>query len=162
MNATSTGGADAHNLPAIGTVLSSDWVLVTQDMIDSFSKATLDADPMHVNAEFASKGPFGGTIAFGFLTMSLMTHMMNNATGHKGTVSFDDGYYLNYGFDRLRLVSPVPVNSRVRGIFTLKDRKPGEHGRIVQRFDTVIEIENQERPAAVAEWLSIFMPPGKL
>ncbi|MEZ5983587.1 MAG: hypothetical protein R3C54_14900 [Parvularculaceae bacterium] len=65
---------------------------------------------------------------------------------------------MNYGFDRLRLVAPVPVGSRIRGRFTLADRTTDEKGRIVHRVNAVVEIENQERPALVAEWLSVWVP----
>ncbi|MDT9600720.1 MaoC family dehydratase [Sphingosinicella rhizophila] len=139
---------------------TSAWVEITQDMIDRFGAATLDLDPMHVDPEWAKAGPFGTTIAFGFLTAGLLTHLLHDALGD-GPVTDPDrtGYYLNYGFDRMRLVAPVPVGARVRGHFKLLGRTSDSKGRQIARFDCVIEIENGERPALVAEWLSMWVPP---
>lgn len=139
----------------------SDWVTVTQEMIDDFGRCTLDPDPMHVDPEWAANGPFGGTIAFGFLTISLLTHMMHSAIKTSpGREPASAGYFLNYGFDRLRLVTPVPVGSRVRGVFKLASREPDEKGRLVAAFDALIEIEGEARPALAARWLSIWVPPA--
>src|ERR1700744_5275355 len=80
---------------------TSAWVTIDQDLISSFGAATLDADPMHVDPEWAKeKGPFGHTIAFGFLTMSLLTHLLHDAASSGWSVDpASQGYYLNYGFD---------------------------------------------------------------
>ena len=138
----------------------SDWVTITQEMITSFGASTLDADPMHDDPAWAKeKSPFGKTIAYGFQTIGLLTHLMRTALGEPcATEPSELGYALNYGFDRLRLVAPVPVGSRIRGRFTLADRTTDEKGRIVHRVNAVVEIENQERPALVAEWLSVWVP----
>ena len=144
-----------------GEVLgTSPWVVVTQDMITKFGEATLDHDPMHVDAEWAARGPFGTTVSFGFLTMSLLTHMLHQTLGSDSS-QYDpkQGYYLNYGFDRLRLVSPVPVGSRVRGNFVMADMRPDAHHRSIARFDVKLEIEGQERPALVGQWLTVWVPP---
>jgi acyl dehydratase len=129
-------------------------------MIRAFGAATLDADPMHDDPEWAREhGPFGTTIAYGFQTVGLLTHLMRTALGEGFAVEPSaEGYPLNYGFDRLRLVAPVPVNSRIRGRFKLADRTVDEKGRVVQRVNAVVEIENQDRPALVAEWLSVWVP----
>jgi acyl dehydratase len=118
---------------ALGT---SPWVLITQEMITKFGEATLDHDPMHVDVEWAARGPFDSS-------------------------SYDprQGYYLNYGFDRLRLVSPVPVGSRVRGKFVMAELRPDAHHRSIARFDVTLEIEGQDRPALVATWLTVWVPP---
>ncbi|MFW2852654.1 MaoC family dehydratase [Sphingomonas sp. TX0543] len=145
---------------AVGSELTSDWVKIDQELIDLFSRATLDNDPMHVDPEFAAKGPYKGTVAFGFMTMSLMTHFMHTATDNEGTEDFDKGYFLNYGFDRMRLVSPVRVNSRVRGKFTLTSREPDEKGRFTQKYDCLVEIEGEDRPALAGTWLSVYVPPS--
>lgn len=141
----------------IGT---SDWVTVTQEMIDKFGEATLDHDPMHVDPAWAAAGPFGTTVSFGFLTLSLLTHMLHE-TLRSDSSSYDprQGYYLNYGFDRLRLVTPVPVGSRIRGKFALGELRPDARERSIARFDVEIEIEGQERPALVAQWLTVWVPP---
>ena len=139
---------------------ASPWVTVTQGMIDGFGDATLDQDPMHVDPQWAAHGPFGHTISFGFLTMSLLTHLLHRAIGTESS-SYDasDGYYLNYGFDRLRLITPVPVGSRIRGKFAVKDVRPDAAGRSVVCFDVEVEIEGKQRPALVAQWLTVWVPP---
>ena len=145
----------------IGSELGvSDWVTITQDMIRAFGAATLDHDPMHDDPVWAKEqGPFGTTIAYGFQTVGLLTHLMRNALGEGYTMEpSKEGYPLNYGFDRLRLVAPVPVNSRIRGRFTLADRSVDEKGRIVQRVSAIVEIEGHDRPALAAEWLSVWVP----
>lgn len=139
----------------------SEWLTVTQDMIDSFGAATLDNDPMHVDPEWAAAGPFGQTIAFGFLTVSLLTHMMHRALGtDAGRYDPKKGYYMNYGFDRLRLVSPVPNGSRVRADFRVAELRPDSGSRSIVKFDVLVEIEGAERPAMVAEWLTVWVPPA--
>ena len=146
----------------IGVIRVSDWLTVTQDMISVFGENTLDPDPMHIDPDWARhNGPFGGAIAFGFLTISLLTKLFYSAQGllHEQD-SANDGLVLNYGFDRLRLVSPVPAGARVRGSFTLKSRKPDEKRRIVSTIACVVEIEGADRPALVADWLSIWVPPA--
>ncbi len=145
-----------------GSVIgTSRWLEVDQALIDGFGAATLDPDPMHIDPEWAkANGPFGGTIAFGFLTVSLLTYLMHDALGTQpDREAHNRGYYLNYGFDRLRLVSPVRVGSRVRGVFKLARRIRDEKNRLVSTFDCVIEIEGEERPALVAQWLSVWVPP---
>jgi acyl dehydratase len=147
---------------SLGQVVgTSRWVAVDQPMIDAFGRATLDPDPMHIDPAWALQyGPFGGTIAFGFLTISLLTHLLHDALGSTpNRDSYLRGYYLNYGFDRLRLVSPVKAGARVRGVFRLAGRDVDERQRYVATFDCTIEIEDQERPALVATWLTVWVPP---
>ena len=149
---------DAQPGDTLGT---SEWVRVTQDMIDHFSKATLDDDPMHADPKWAAeKGPFGHTVAYGFQTMSLLTHLLHSAsqTG-PACEPEEEGYFLNLGFDRMRLVSPVPVNSNVRGKFTFGGRTIDSEGRSRLAVNVEIEIEGSERPALVGTWLSIWVPP---
>jgi acyl dehydratase len=139
------------------------WVTITQDLIDGFGKYTLDPDPFHIDPEWSkAHSPYGGTIAFGFMTMSLLTHLLHIAQGDQARDTAADpskfGHYLNYGFNRLRLVSPVPVNSRIRGRFVVKDVITDEKGRQILSFDAIIEIENAQRPALVAEWLAVWVP----
>ena len=139
---------------------SSSWVTVTQLMISEFGEATRDPDPMHVDPEWAANGPFNGTIAFGFLTMSLLTHLLHDVLGtdprrHDPA----HGYYLNYGFDRLRLVSPVRVGSRIRGTFRVAEVKPDAKERSIVKFAATVEIAGSDRPALVAEWLTVWVPP---
>lgn len=157
--ATPVGAAGRYTPGQV--VGTSAWITVDQAMISAFGAATLDADPMHVDPDWAAnKGPFGKTVAFGFLTMSLLTHMMHDASGAGWAVEPDEhGYYLNYGFDRMRLISPVPVGARVRGRFTTLSQSVDEKGRHLVKFGVEVEIEGQDRPALVGEWLTIWVPP---
>ena len=150
------------NLQPGGEVGVSPWLTVSQAIIDDFGHATLDPDPMHMDPEWAAAGsPFHGTIAFGFLTISLLTHLLHGSMGVRGAHDpRRSGYYLNYGFDRIRLVAPVRTGRRVRGRFKLLERKADESGRLVTTFDCRIEIEGETRPALVAQWLTIWVPPS--
>jgi len=142
---------------------TSAWLLIDQARIDQFAAATSDPDPMHVNPEWcARESPFRTTIAFGFLTLSLLTHLSHQALGWDSSTGADDGGYgLNYGFDRVRLVEPVPVNSRIRAHFTLIERREVRPGEVRNKFGVTVEIEGRERPALVAEWLGLWVTgPG--
>ena len=139
------------------------WVTIDQTMIDGFALHTRDPDPFHIDPEWArANSPFGSTIAFGFLTIALLTHLMHGAQGNSARdVAADPavhGHYLNYGFDRLRLVSPVSVGSRVRGIFTVADFARDAKSRGIMSFDCRVEIEGSDKPALVARWLTVWMP----
>lgn len=138
----------------------SRWVTITQEMISSFGAATLDMDPMHVDPAWAARGPFGQTIAFGFLSMSLLTNLLHQAMG-TSSERYDPalGYYLNYGMDRVRLIAPVPVGSRVRGVFKVAEVRPDAHERRIVKIIATIEREGEERPAVYAEWLTCWVPP---
>jgi acyl dehydratase len=141
----------------------SKWVTITQELIDGFARYTLDPDPFHMDPEWATtNSPFGGTIAFGFQTMSLLTHLMHSAQGDNARDTAANpaihGHYLNYGFNRLRLVSPVKVNRRLRGIFIIKNVEVDDKGRNIVTFDCTVEIEGEIRPALVAEWLAVWVP----
>lgn len=139
----------------------SHWITITQDLIDQFGALTRDPDPMHVDPAWAEQNsPYGGSIAFGFLTLSFLTHLLHDAAGSQPQAEHRlPGHFLNYGFDRLRFVSPVPVGARIRGVFRVSDRTMDERGRWLTTFDCKIEIEGQERPALIADWLSIWVPP---
>ena len=138
----------------------SDWVHVTQDMISLFGAATLDLDPMHVDPEWArNASPYGGTIAFGFLTMSLLTPLIHAVLQSRSIkISTQAGHFLNYGFDRLRLVAPVKANQRIRGHFCVLKADTDGANRLLLTFGCEIEIEGGSRPALVAEWLAIWIP----
>ena len=133
----------------------SDWITITQDDIDLFARVTRDNDPMHVDPVWSvEKGPFPTTVAFGFLTLSLITYMSHEA----GLWTDPDAYALNYGFDRLRFVAPVPVNARVRGRFEPGQNEQRSDGSLLTRTTVTVEIEGSERPALVADWLGIAYP----
>ena len=140
----------------------SEWLTVTQEMITGFGDATRDQDPMHMDPAWGAAGPFGSTIAFGFLTLSLLTHLMHNAMGTSSD-RYDPshGYYLNYGLDRVRLVTPVPVGSNIRGRFTVLEIRADAKERQIVKFAASIELEGNERPALVAEWLTVWVPPAR-
>jgi len=138
----------------------SPWIKVDQAMITKIGESTLDPDPMHINTEWAKdNSPYGETIAFGFLTSSLLTNMLHGALGttNAGDVS-EFGYFMNYGMDYLRFLAPVPVNSRIRGQFSILESRVDKKGRNVLKYACQVVIENEEQPAMVAEWLAILMP----
>jgi acyl dehydratase len=149
---------------AVGQQISSPvWLNVTQELMDGFGKYTIDPDPFHIDPVWAKEhSPFGGTIAFGFFTISMLTHLLHIAQGTGARdVAADPvthGHYLNYGFNRLRLVSPVYIGKRIRGLFSVKSLKVDEKGRSILTFDVTIEIEDEERPALVADWLAVWIP----
>ena len=133
------------------TIGTSRWIEVTQSRITEFGHVTEDPDPMHIDTDWAAaNSPYGETIAFGFLTVSLLTRMINDVLARPG----DEVSTLNYGFDRLRLLSPVRVGRRVRGHFVLKSlslRSPTQYRAV---FGVTVDIEGEDKPALVADWLS--------
>jgi acyl dehydratase len=141
---------------------SSAWLTVSQEMIAKFGDATLDQDPMHVDPEWAASGPFGRTVAFGFLTMSLLTRLLIHDVLGADSSRYDahDGYYLNYGFDRLRLIAPVPAGSRIRAHFEVLDVRPDEGDRTIIKFGVIVECDEADRPVMAAEWLGCWVPPA--
>jgi acyl dehydratase len=125
----------------------SPWVEITQERIDTFAKAIGDFQWIHVDPERAKSSPFGRTIAHGFLTLSLLSNLSEQ------TFSFSDRRMgINYGLNRVRFTSPVPVGSRVRARFTLEKFEKIEGG-VQVTWNTVVEIEGASKPALVAEWL---------
>jgi acyl dehydratase len=134
---------------AVGEQLgTSDWVTVEQKQIDTFAEATGDHQWIHVDAEKAKDGPFGGTIAHGYLTLSLLP--VFSAQVYK-VENVKMG--INYGLNKVRFTSPVPVNSRLRGSFELLEVSEVKDALQVVNKVTV-EIEGSERPACVAEWVT--------
>ena len=128
----------------------SDYVEITQEQVNAFADATGDHQWIHVDVEKAKAGPFGGPIAHGYLTLSLgpmLSPQVYRIDGFKMGV--------NYGADKIRFPSPVPVGSRVRLVATLSDVQQVKGGYQLTASGT-IEIEGQERPALVVEFLSRF------
>ncbi len=137
---------------SIGTERVSDWVEVTQAMIDTFAEATGDHQFIHVDPVRAAQTPFGGTIAHGFLSLSLMP-MLAQRAGAPAIEGVKMG--VNYGGNKVRFVTPVRSGKRVRGRFTLvkfAERHPGVWEQ-VQNY--VLEIEGEEKPALIAEWIAL-------
>lgn len=131
----------------IGT---SDWIVVDQDRIDKFATATEDFEPIHVDPDAARKLPFGQTIAHGFLSLSLLAPFYNT-----GVPRIDGRTYgLNYGLNRVRFLAPVRSGKRVRGHFrllALAQRGPGDYQFTME---VSVEIEGEEKPALIAEWIT--------
>jgi acyl dehydratase len=125
----------------------SPWLEITQERIDTFAKAIDDFQWIHVDRERAEASPFGGTIAHGFLTLSILSHLAER------TFSFSDRKMgINYGLNRVRFTSPVKSGSRVRARFTLAGYDKLEGG-VQVTWSTTVEIEGAEKPALVAEWI---------
>ncbi len=130
------------------TVASSDWITVTQERIDEFARATGDHQWIHVDPVRAAAGPFGATIAHGFLTLSLLPVMAESA------IEFADVRMgVNYGLNKVRFPAPVPVGSRLRGHFKLTAFEPLEGGAQIT-MEVTMEREGSAKPVCVAESLS--------
>ena len=126
----------------------SPWVEITQERIDTFARAIEDFQWIHVDTARAKNSPFGGTIAHGFLTLSLLSHLSES------TFSFDDRRMgVNYGLNRVRFTSPVPAGSRVRARFTLAKFERIEDNGVQVTWHVTIEREGAAKPALVAEWI---------
>ena len=135
----------------IGVESVSDWVEVTQAMIDAFAEATGDRQFIHVDPVAAAQTPFGGTIAHGFLTLSLMP-LLTAKTDMPRLEGARMG--VNYGGERVRFLTPVRSGSRVRGRFKLLRFQEKRPGQFQQSVEFTVEIEGQDKPALVAEWIS--------
>jgi acyl dehydratase len=134
----------------------SDWLEVDQKSIDQFAEATRDPDWMHIDPERARRdGPFDGTIAFGFWTLSMLTFLSRSTLG--GDYPPGVRYGFNYGLDRVRLMAPVPVGSRIRNRFRILDIEDRGDGRFLVRTENTIEIEGEEKPAMVGVWLGMVV-----
>ncbi len=129
-------------------VVVSDWLEITQERIDQFADATGDHQWIHVDVERARReSPFGTTIAHGFLTLSLLSHFLNNS------LEFGNSKMgVNYGCNRLRFTAPVKSGSRLRARLKLKEFQRIEGG-VQMIWDVAMECEGQEKPVLVAEWV---------
>lgn len=129
----------------------SEWLLVDQERINQFADATGDHQYIHVDSERAARTPFGTTIAHGFLTMSLMVLM-----GYEGSTKLKNSVMgINYGFDKLRFINPVKVNSKIRGRFRLISAEEKNTNQWLLKHNITVEIAGEEKPALVAEWLGM-------
>lgn len=135
----------------IGIVRHSEWQLVDQSMIDRFADATLDHQFIHVDPARAAKTPFGGTIAHGFLTLSLLSRLAETTPRPAGP-KIQMG--VNYGFDRVRFIQPVRCGSRVRSASTLIAVEEKRPNQFQQSVEVAVEIDGFEKPALTATWLS--------
>lgn len=130
----------------------SSWLLVDQERIHAFAETTEDRQFIHVDPKAAAQTPFGGTIAHGFLTLSLLSRM-----AAEGMLIPDDfRVIVNYGLDRVRFLAPVRSGSRVRGRFVLDSVEEKAHGQILLRHLVTVEIEGEDKPALSAAWLTLL------
>jgi acyl dehydratase len=130
----------------------SEWIEVTQDRIDAFAETTEDRQFIHVDPALAAQTPFGGTVAHGFLSLSLLSRMAADVMLVPNTTKMA----VNYGFERVRFLAPVRAGSFIRGQFTLNavvDRAPGQ---LMLRHEVRVEIGGESKPALTAEWLSLL------
>lgn len=140
----------------IGETFTSDWMEIDQARVDTFADTTLDHNFIHVDVERSKREtPFGGTIAHGFLSLSMLSHF-----GAQCLPDFPkDAVPINYGFDRLRFAAPVPVGARIRGCFTFVALEERKRGQFLLRMDAEVQIEGSDRPALKAEWLTLLLFP---
>jgi acyl dehydratase len=143
--------ADIRGLVGTETGLS-DWIVVDQTMINAFADATHDHQFIHVDPARAAESPFGGTIAHGFLTLSLLSAMNYNCLPKVREQTMG----INYGFDAVRFVAPVKSGARIRGRFILAEARFRGGGMLMTTYDVTIEIENERKPALTAKWTTII------
>ena len=136
----------------VGASATSDWVEVTQAMIDQFAEATGDHQFIHVDPVRAAQTPFGGTIAHGFLTLSLMPLLASKVPDAAVIEGATMG--VNYGGNAVRFLTPVRSGSKVRGRFKLIEFDEKRPGQFQQTNEFTVEIEGQDKPAMIAEWIS--------
>ncbi|MBA2772101.1 MAG: MaoC family dehydratase [Sphingomonas sp.] len=134
----------------IGT---SSWILVDQERIDAFAEATEDRQFIHLDPKLAAQTPFGGTIAHGFLSLSLLSRMAAEVMLMPDSLKL----VVNYGCDRLRFLAPVRSGRRVRGRFTLECVEEKAPGQLLVRHLGTVEIEDEDRPALVGQWLTLLI-----
>ena len=131
----------------------SEWLEIDQGRIDQFAEATGDHQWIHVDPKRAAQGPFAGTIAHGYLTLSLVNHFLPSIVEVRG-ISMG----VNYGADRLRFPAPVPVGSRVRGSAELVEASDTVDGGVQAKIRVTVEIEGSERPGCVVDTISRYYP----
>jgi acyl dehydratase len=130
----------------------SGWLTVHQARIDVFADATEDRQFIHVDPAAAAQSPFGGTIAHGFLTLSLLSRMAAEAMLLPDKLKVA----VNYGFERVRFIAPVRSGARVRGRFVLDSVEEKGPGQLLMRHQVTVEIEGQDKPALSALWLGLM------
>lgn len=132
----------------------SDWFEVDQDRINKFAEATEDYQYIHIDEERAAETPFGGTIAHGFLTLSLLSHLGSQG----GAIKLKDPVMgINYGLDKLRFINPVRAGKRIRARYTLIDGFEKKPRHYLLKHSVTVEIEGEEKPALIAETLGMIV-----
>lgn len=144
----------ADYLSKKGETFTSDWFEMTQERVNQFADLTQDHNFIHVDvARSKAETPFGGTIAHGYFTLSMLSHL-----GETCLPGMPPGAIpMNYGFEKLRFSAPVPVGKRIRAHFKLakiEERKPGQW---LSHWDVTVEVEDQDAPAIRAHWLTLFI-----
>jgi acyl dehydratase len=144
----------ADLVKAVGKELgSSDWIEITQERIDRFAEATEDFQWIHTDPERAKAGPFGKTIAHGYLTQSLASFFLSQVITVKGIVMA-----INYGMDRVRFPAPATVGSKLRGTGELIDAKSLDGGAVQATIRITVEVEGGDKPTAVVDTITRFVP----
>ncbi len=132
---------------------TSEWFTIDQQRVNDFADVTLDHQFIHVDPVRAAQGPFGTTIAHGFLTLSMLAYFLQNGIGvdvPNRTMG------VNYGFDKVRFLQPVKVGSRIRAKAVVLEAAEKNPGQFLFKLDITVEIEGQDKPAIKAEWLSMI------
>jgi len=138
----------------IGTQIGvSDWIAIDQARIDQFAEATEDRQFIHVDPEAAGKTMFGGTVAHGFLTLSLLSRMAADVM----LIPEGTKMAVNYGLNRVRFIAPVPAGSRVRGTFTLANIEERGDGQLLMHHNVLVEIEGSDKTALTADWIGLLV-----
>ena len=136
----------------VGTDLGvSDWITIEQDRVNQFADVTEDHQFIHVNPEMAKMTPFGGPIAHGFLTLSLLSKFSEQG----GLMIEGVKMGVNYGFEKVRFLAPVKVGKRVRGHFKLKAAEEKRPGQYLYVYTVTVEIDGEEKPALIADWMGM-------
>nr|WP_294849264.1 MaoC family dehydratase [uncultured Sphingomonas sp.] len=130
----------------------SDWIVIDQDRIDAFANATEDRQFIHIDPALAVQTPFGGTIAHGFLSLSLLSRFAADVMMVPDTTKMA----VNYGLDRVRFIAPVKSGKRVRGHFSLDAADEKAPGQLLLKHTVTVEIEGEDRPALTAVWLGLI------
>lgn len=129
----------------------TEWFKVEQSQINAFADATLDHQFIHVDADKAAKTPFGTTIAHGFLSLSMLSHFAESfSVGIEGVQMG-----INYGFDKVRFLAPVKVNSEIRALATIDSIVEKSPGKFMLAFNITVEIKGSDKPALMAQWLTM-------
>ncbi|MFT5690811.1 MAG: acyl dehydratase [Oceanicoccus sp.] len=128
-----------------------EWFTIDQDRVNQFADVTIDHQFIHLDEEKAKQTPFGGTIAHGFLTLSLLSHLAAKSS----LVPKEILMGVNYGFDKVRFLNPVRVGSEVRALVTIADVTEKNAGQYLIKQAISVEIKGQEKPALICEWLTM-------
>ncbi len=129
---------------------TTNWMVLDQPGIDAFADLTDDPQWIHIDPERAADTPYGGTIAHGFHTLAMLSAMYYQVMPHVD----DETHGVNYGFDKLRFLAPVPSGSRIRGQFTLAQADIDTVGQVTFHTDVTVQIDGYDKPALAARWIN--------